>query len=86
MPLHGTPSYFQDEYKKEGIDVAEIEFVDNRTVLDLFLAKPIGLLALIDEESNFPKATDISLVRKYHCDDFSCTVSRFHGHEVLKRA
>ena len=42
-----------------------IEFTDNRCVLDLLLAKPVGLLALLDEESNFPKATDSSLVRKY---------------------
>jgi len=31
----------------------------------MLLAKPVGLLALLDEESNFPKATDHSLVRKY---------------------
>jgi len=40
-----------------------ITFTDNRGVLDLLLAKPVGLLALLDEESNFPKATDNSLVR-----------------------
>ena len=41
-----------------------IEFADNRPVLDMFLAKPLGLLALLDEESRFPKATDQSLVGK----------------------
>ena len=36
--------------------------MDNRVVLDMFLAKPVGLLALLDEESNFPKGTDATLV------------------------
>ena len=54
--------FLQQEYKNEGIDVTEITFVDNRPVLDMFLSKPMGLLALLDEESNFPKATDLTLV------------------------
>lgn len=28
----------------------------------MFLAKPLGLLALLDEESRFPGASDISLI------------------------
>ena len=52
----------QQEYKNEGIDATEIKFVDNRPVLDMLLMKPMGLLALLDEESNFPKATDLTLV------------------------
>jgi len=28
----------------------------------MFLAKPLGLLALLDEESRFPGATDYSLI------------------------
>lgn len=54
------------EYLNEGIDGSEIVFVDNRPVLDMFLAKPMGLLALLDEESRFPKATDGTLVEKFH--------------------
>ena len=30
----------------------------------MFLMKPMGLLALLDEESHFPKATDWTLVGK----------------------
>ncbi|KAK2170162.1 hypothetical protein LSH36_4g17098 [Paralvinella palmiformis] len=53
------------EYKNEGISADIIEFVDNRPVLDMFLAKPVGLLALLDEESNFPQASDYTLVEKF---------------------
>ena len=32
-------------------------FIDNHPLLDMFLMKPMGLLALLDEASHFPKAT-----------------------------
>lgn len=54
----------QEEYTKEGIDWKEIKFVDNQPLLDLFLTKPIGILSLLDEECNFPKATDSTFVEK----------------------
>ncbi|XP_013394776.1 myosin-IIIb isoform X2 [Lingula anatina] len=54
----------QEEYKREGVDWTEIKFVDNQPLLDLFIAKPIGLIALLDEESQFPKATDSTFVQK----------------------
>eukprot|EP00056_Hartaetosiga_gracilis_P010670 m.159090 g.159090 ORF g.159090 m.159090 type:complete len:1018 (+) comp13363_c3_seq4:111-3164(+) len=54
-----------EEYKRQGVDVTDIAFKDNQPVLDLFLSKPIGLLALLDEESHFPRATDESLVSKF---------------------
>jgi len=53
----------QEEYTREGLAMVYVEFVDNKSVLDMFLMKPVGLLALLDEECNFPKATDVSLVR-----------------------
>lgn len=53
----------QEEYKKEGIDWKEIQFIDNRPLLNMFLEKP-GLLSILDDESQFPKATDITLVDK----------------------
>ena len=43
----------------------DVEFKDNRFVVDLLLAKPLGVFALLDEESNFPRATDASLVGNY---------------------
>ncbi|XP_053386580.1 myosin-IIIb-like isoform X4 [Mercenaria mercenaria] len=54
------------EYQNEGVDGSAITFVDNRPLLDMFLMKPMGLLALLDEESHFPKATDWTLVEKFH--------------------
>eukprot|EP00056_Hartaetosiga_gracilis_P013687 m.229278 g.229278 ORF g.229278 m.229278 type:complete len:511 (+) comp13882_c0_seq4:119-1651(+) len=46
-----------DEYEKEGIDGSKITYEDNADVLEMFLARPRGLLSLCDEEALFPKAT-----------------------------
>lgn len=56
----------QQEYMAEGIPVDLVEFSDNRPVLDLLLCRPLGLLALLDEESRFPRASDKSLIEKFH--------------------
>ncbi|CAG5130123.1 unnamed protein product, partial [Candidula unifasciata] len=56
----------QAEYNLEGINWHHIEFVDNQDSLDLIAAKSMNILALIDEESKFPKGTDESLLRKLH--------------------
>ena len=55
----------QSEYKSEGLSGIDVSFIDNHPLLDMFLMKPIGLLALLDEESHFPKATDLSLVEVF---------------------
>ena len=47
-----------------------ITFIDNRPLLDIFLMKPMGLLSLLDEESHFPKATDLTLVGRYSYSPF----------------
>ncbi|XP_057406926.1 myosin-IIIb [Balaenoptera acutorostrata] len=41
------------EYQNEGIDMTPVEYEDNRPLLDMFLQKPLGLLALLDEENKF---------------------------------
>lgn len=56
----------QQEYMAEGIPVDLVEYSDNRPVLDLLLCRPLGLLALLDEESRFPRANDKSLIEKFH--------------------
>lgn len=39
---------------------------DNQPVINLVAKKPIGILHLLDDESNFPKATDGSFLEKCH--------------------
>eukprot|EP00111_Clytia_hemisphaerica_P023422 TCONS_00069001-protein len=55
-----------EEYATEGIKAVPFEFNNNKPILDLSLQKPVGILALLDEESRFPMATDMTLVEKYH--------------------
>ncbi|XP_038440723.1 myosin-IIIb isoform X3 [Canis lupus baileyi] len=61
----------QMEYQNEGIDATLVMYEDNRPLLDMFLQKPLGLLALLDEESRFPQATDQTLVDKFE-DNLRC--------------
>uniref|UniRef100_A0A8C2ZX11 Myosin X n=1 Tax=Cyclopterus lumpus TaxID=8103 RepID=A0A8C2ZX11_CYCLU len=55
----------QLEYNKEGLVWADIHWMDNGECLDL-IEKKLGLLALMNEESHFPKATDGTLLEKLH--------------------
>uniref|UniRef100_A0A3Q2QN27 Myosin X n=1 Tax=Fundulus heteroclitus TaxID=8078 RepID=A0A3Q2QN27_FUNHE len=55
----------QLEYNKEGLLWADINWMDNGECLDL-IEKKLGLLALMNEESHFPKATDDTLLEKLH--------------------
>jgi myosin heavy subunit len=41
------------------------DFPNNRSILDMCLSKPIGLLALLDEESRFPQSTEFTLLNKW---------------------
>ena len=55
-----------DEYAREGIDGSKITYEDNQPVLDMLLQKPLGLLAICDEEALFPKGVDQSMIEKFH--------------------
>nr|XP_014341456.1 PREDICTED: unconventional myosin-X-like [Latimeria chalumnae] len=55
----------QLEYNREGISWEAIDWSDNAECLDL-VEKKLGLLALINEESRFPKGTDKTLMEKLH--------------------
>ena len=48
----------QEEYVREGLDWANVDFgMDLQPCIDMF-EKPMKLLAIFEEESLFPKATD----------------------------
>ncbi|XP_063057168.1 si:zfos-588f8.1 isoform X3 [Engraulis encrasicolus] len=55
----------QEEYQAEGITWHNIDYTDNVGCIHLISKKPTGLLQLLDEESNFPHATDKTLLAKF---------------------
>ena len=56
----------QEEYVKEGIEWKNVDFgMDLQKCITLF-EKPMGLLAILEEESLFPKATDATFAAKLH--------------------
>ncbi|XP_041927967.1 unconventional myosin-X isoform X3 [Alosa sapidissima] len=55
----------QLEYSKEGLEWENVNWNDNGECLDLIEMR-LGLLALLNEESHFPKATDATLLEKLH--------------------
>jgi len=66
----------QEEYVREGIEWANVDFgMDLQKCIDMF-EKPMGLLAIFEEESLFPKATDQTFAAKLHenlygkCENF----------------
>lgn len=56
----------QEEYTSEGINWQNIEFVDNQNILDMIGLKAMSVMALINEETVFPKGSDKTLVEKLH--------------------
>ncbi|XP_039195494.1 unconventional myosin-IXa isoform X1 [Crotalus tigris] len=55
----------QEEYRLEGISWHNIDYIDNSGCINLISKKPTGLLHLLDEESNFPQATNQTLLDKF---------------------
>ncbi|KAM9849184.1 unconventional myosin-VIIb [Aulostomus maculatus] len=54
----------QEEYARENIVWKHIDYKDNQDTLDVLAVKPLNMLALIDEESSFPKGTDATMLQK----------------------
>ena len=69
----------QEEYVREGIDWANVDFGMDLQVCITMFEKPMGLLAIWEEESLFPKATDDTfraklmenLLGKPGCENFT---------------
>merc|ERR1719209_115666 len=58
----------QEEYKKEGINWVFVDFgMDLQACIELF-EKKLGLLAILEEESMFPKATDKTFQEKLNAN------------------
>uniref|UniRef100_A0AAQ5YFF7 Myosin-9 n=1 Tax=Amphiprion ocellaris TaxID=80972 RepID=A0AAQ5YFF7_AMPOC len=75
----------QEEYQREGIEWSFIDFgLDLQPCIDLIEkpASPPGILALLDEECWFPKATDKSFVEKVLQEQG--THPKFHKPKKLK--
>lgn len=73
----------QEQYEKEGITWNNINYIDNQENLDMIGLKPMNLLALIDEESRFPKGTDVTLLSKLNNNHGgkSCYITPKSTHE-----
>ena len=70
----------EEEHKKEGLGSLDIHFTDNRPLLvcacrdamfcsdcvlqEMFLSKPMGVYAVLDEQCNFPRANASTFVSK----------------------
>ncbi len=55
-----------EECEREGVAVDDISYISNKPIIDTFLERDVGLLAILNEESRFPRATDQSLALKLH--------------------
>ncbi len=64
------------QYLAEGVKVAAIPFEDNSPCVELLESK-MGILALLDDECNFPKGSDEDFLHKL--------MDRHRGHSHLKR-
>merc|ERR1711942_284756 len=54
----------QQLYQDEGLDVAMVDFGMDLAACIIMFEKPMGIWAILEEESNFPKATDKSFEDK----------------------
>ncbi|KAM3625531.1 uncharacterized protein V6R79_013614 [Siganus canaliculatus] len=55
----------QEEYRAEGISWHNIDYIDNTGCIHLISKKPTALFHLLDEECNFPQATNQTLLDKF---------------------
>jgi myosin heavy subunit len=63
---HHTFKSEEQTYISEQIHFEKVSYIDNQPVLDLIEAKPVGLLALLDEELKMPNSSSKTYVAKLH--------------------
>ncbi|KAB0800582.1 hypothetical protein PPYR_06322 [Photinus pyralis] len=56
----------QELYKREGLNVPEIKFVDNQDCIDLIETKNNGIFTILDEESKLPKPSYMHFTSELH--------------------
>lgn len=56
----------QAEYNRERLEWTQMPWEDNLPVIHLLAKKPVGIFHLLDDESNFPRASDLSFLEKCH--------------------
>lgn len=56
----------QAEYNRERLEWTPLQWEDNLPVIHLMAKKPVGIFHLLDDESNFPRASDLSFLEKCH--------------------
>lgn len=56
----------QAEYARERLEWNPLPWEDNLPVIHLLAKKPVGIFHLLDDESNFPRASDLSFLEKCH--------------------
>ena len=56
----------QAEYARERLEWTPLGWEDNLPVIHLLAKKPVGIFHLLDDESNFPRANDLSFLEKCH--------------------
>ncbi|XP_012931915.1 unconventional myosin-VIIb isoform X2 [Heterocephalus glaber] len=54
----------QEEYRSENLTWDYIHYTNNQPTLDLLALKPMSVISLLDEESRFPKGTDLTMLQK----------------------
>ncbi|XP_055853454.1 myosin heavy chain 95F isoform X2 [Episyrphus balteatus] len=56
----------QELYKREGLNVPEIQFTDNQDIIELIESKANGIYTLLDEESKLPKPSAMHFTDEVH--------------------
>ena len=65
----------QEEYKKEGIEWATMDFGMDLAITLALIEKPLGIMSMLEEECMVPKVKYLSIYRIFRFIDFSIRLS-----------